>query len=212
MILSWKIDPFPSPADYFYVLYYPLTLIGVLILPFVFVSRQERTILWLDLGILLTFFGMVVWYFILASPVFSIGQTISEYIALFYPVGDFLILAVVIAMMQRNLTRVARWVLGFIALAMLFSAVADISFALYVGQGAPYPLAYMNAPWMCAVVAQMLATARLIASGPEILNDPPSRISPAAQMFRLALPYLAIAIGLALLARIINTTLRPDRG
>lgn len=208
--LVLEIEPFPSPADYFYILYYPLTLIGVLILPFVFVSQQERSILWLDLGILLVFFGMVVWYFILASPVFSISQTISEYIALIYPVGDFLILAVVIAMMQRNLTRVARWVLGFFALAMVFSAVADISFALFEGQDVPYLLAYMNAPWMCAVVAQLLATSRLIASGPEILNDPPSRISPAAQMFRLALPYLAIAIGLALLAWSINTSFRAD--
>lgn len=205
-----QIDPFPSPADGFYILYYPLTLIGVLILPFVFVPRQERTILWLDIGVLLTFFGIVVWYYILASPLFSISQTISNFIALFYPVGDFLILAVAVALMLRDLTKVARWVLGFFVLAMLFSAIGDISFALFEGQVDPYLLASMNAIWMSAVVAQMLATARLIASGPGMLNDPSSRLSPAAQLFRLALPYLAVGVGLALLARIINNTLRPD--
>jgi diguanylate cyclase (GGDEF)-like protein len=93
---------------------------------------------------------------------------------------------------------------------MIFSAIADISFALFESQGAPYVLAYMNVPWMCAIVAQMLATVRIIASGPEMLNDPPSRFGPAAQLFRLALPYLAIAVGLILLAILINSTLRPD--
>jgi diguanylate cyclase (GGDEF)-like protein len=214
-----EIDPFPSPADYFYVLYYPLTLVGVLLLSFVFVPRQDRSLLWLDIGILLMFFGMLLWYYFLASPeLFSSPPSEyvtlifpSEYVALFYPVGDFLILTVALALILRDLTRVARWVLAFMALAMVFSAVGDIAFALYELQELPYVMAYLNVMWMCAVLAQILATTRLITSGPGMLKDSPVRSRPWRQMLRLALPYLAIAGGLFLLFIIVRSDFSPDQ-
>ena len=204
------IDPFPSPADYFYLLYYPLTLGGMLTLLSVFVPRQERTILWLDLAIVLTFFGMVLWYYFLASPLFSVNQKPGEYIALVYPVGDFLILAVVIALMQRDLTKVARWILGFFILAMVLAAIGDTSFAFFEVQGQYYDMAYLNVPWMCSIVAQMLATAQLIASGPGMQKDSPIKVKPLDQRLRLALPYLAIVVGLGLLTWIIYNSRGAD--
>lgn len=204
------IDPFPTPADYFYVLYYPLTLVGVLILSFVFVPSQDRSLLWLDIGILLMFFGMLLWYYLLASPDL-LSSTLGEYVALFYPVGDFLILTVAIALILRDLARVARWILGFIALAMVFSVIGDIAFAVFELQDLPYIIAYLNVMWMCAVLAQILATARLITSGPGMLKDPAVRSRPWRQMLRLTLPYLAITGGLGLLFWIIYYNLSPDR-
>ena len=204
------IDPFPSLADYFYFLYYPLTLVGVFLLSFVFVPRQDRSLLALDIGILLMFFGMLLWYFFLASPDL-LSSTIGENVALFYPVGDFLILTVALALLLRDLTRVARWILGFIVLAMLFSLIGDIAFAVYELRELPYVIAYLNVMWMCAVLAQILATARLITSGPGILKDPAVRIRPGMQMLRLTLPYLAIAGGMGLLFWVISTNLSPDR-
>jgi diguanylate cyclase (GGDEF)-like protein len=213
------IDPFPTLADYFYLLYYPLTLVGVLLLSFVFVPRQDRSLLWLDIGILLMSFGMLLWYYFLASPELLSGAQSefvaliypSEYVALFYPVGDFLILTVAAALMLRDLTRVARWVLAFIALAMVFSALGDIAFAVNELRGYQYPMPYLNVMWMCAVLAQTLATARLITSGPGMLKDAPVRSRPWRQMLRLALPYLAIGGGLGLLFAITRSNLNPDR-
>ncbi|MGW8251761.1 MAG: diguanylate cyclase, partial [Anaerolineales bacterium] len=204
------IDPFPSPADYFYVLYYPLTLVGVLLLSFAFVPRQERSLLWLDIGILLMFFGMLLWYYFLASPEL-LSSSLSEYVALVYPAGDFLIFVVALALILRDLTRVARWILALIALAMVFSAVGDIAFAVYELQDIPYVIAYLNVMWMSAVLAQIWATARLITSGPGVLKDSPVRSRPWRQMLRLTLPYLAIAGGLGLLFMIIRSNLSPDR-
>lgn len=204
------LDPFPSPADFFYGLYYPLTLVGVLIFTFVFVPRKERGLLWLDLGIVMTFMFMVLWYHFLASPLFATDRTLDTTLLLYYPMGDFIILAVIIALIQRDLTSVARQILGFIALAMLCAIVGDVLFAYYEIQGSDYVMAYLNVMWMCACLAQMLAVARLIASGPGLLNDPPIRYSYVGTTLRLALPYLATVVGLVLLAVAIQTDPSPD--
>lgn len=206
-----QIEPFPGPADIFYTLYYPLALVGLLIFPLVFVPRKERGILWLDLAIVIMFFGMILWYYFLASPLFSTGQVLGKYWAMIYPVGDFLLLAAIITLIQRDLTRVARWILGFMAFGILFAALANILFAYYELLQIPYQKVYLNMLWLCSVQAQVLASARLIASGPDMLNDPPARFSPLRHLFRLALPYLAIISSLVLLAVIIYTRPDPDR-
>jgi diguanylate cyclase (GGDEF)-like protein len=208
--LALNIPAFPSTADFFYLLFYPLTLFGVLALSSVFVPNNERTILRLDLFIVLTFFGMVLWYYFLASPLFASTRTTSRYLALIYCIGDVLILSVIIAQTQRDLPRAARRVLGFMATAMVISLVGDSLFAFFEANMQSYALGFLTIIWMCAALAQMMATANLIAYGPRILNDPPARSRPFAHMLRLALPYLAVIVGLALLAIIINTTLRPN--
>ena len=96
------IDPYPSPADFFYTLYYPLTLIGILIFTFVFVPRQERLVLWLDLLIIITFYGMVAWYQIFTSPLFAPKGSWEQFWAVTYPIGDLLILTTIIAVSRAR--------------------------------------------------------------------------------------------------------------
>ena len=204
------LDPFPSPADFFYGLYYPLTLVGVLIFTFVFVPRKERGLLWLDLGIVMTFMFMVLWYSFLAWPFFASDQTLYKILLLYYPMGDFIILAAIIVLIQRDLTNVARQILGFIALSMIFSILGDTMFAYFEIQESVYVRAYLNVMWLFACLAQMLAVVRLIASGPGMVNDPPIRYSYVGPMLRLALPYLAIIIGMGLLVVSFHTDPTPD--
>ena len=198
--LSAQANPFPSNLDYLRALYYPLTTIGLLLFPFVFVPRQERSTLWLDLAIVITFFGMILWYFFIAPLAVSTDPGISLSLDMAYPLGDCLILAAVIALIQRDLTRTARWILGFMALATVLSASADSLAAYYQFHEMASSTTALNILWLGGAQFQMLATARLIASGPDMLNDPPSKFSPLRHLFSLALPYMAVIIGLALLA------------
>jgi len=208
--LVLQVEPFPSPADYFYSLYYPLTLLGLLIFPFVFVTRQERLTFWLDLTIVLVFFGMVLWYYVMDSPVFSPLVSVKRFLAVLYPIADLMVLITIITLIQRDLTRLARMVLGLMALAMLALIVPDSIFAYYEASDLHPDLAFPTVLWMSAALIQMFATARLIASGPGMLNDPPARYSPVRELLRPTLPYLAIIFGLGLLALIIYTD--PGRG
>jgi diguanylate cyclase (GGDEF)-like protein len=208
--LALEIPPFPSPADFFYLLFYPLTLFGVLVLSSVFVPKGERTILRLDLFIVMAFFGMVLWYYFFASPIFASTRTIPRNLAFIYCLGDVLILSIIISLSQRDLPKAAHKILGFMAAAMVISLIGDSLFAFFELNNLNYVPGFISIIWMSAALAQMMATAYLIAYGPKILNDPPARSRPLAHMFRLALPYLAVIVGLALLAIIINTTFRPD--
>lgn len=203
-------NPFPSSADFYYFIYYPLTLIGVITLFSVFAPRSERAILWLDLFIVMSFFGMVLWYYFLATPILALPQTIGKYLALFYPGGDVMVLSVITALAQRDLSRAARRVLSFMAIAMMIALAGDALFAFLDFLQYPYAQGYLTIIRMGATQAQMLATACLIASGPGILHEPPVRFKPLTHMFRLALPYLAVIIGLTLLSRIITTNVGPN--
>ena len=210
-VFDLHIDPFPYLVNFSTTLRYPLTTLGLLIFPLAFVPRKERGLLWLDLAIVITFFGMVLWYFFLDSPMFSVDQGAASNSALVYSVGDFLVLAAIIALIQRDLTRVARWILGFMAFAIIFTLLGDLFSTYYEPPKLPYQIVYRNILWLCSAQFQMLATARLIASGPAMLDDPPAQFSPFRHLFSLALPYLAIIIGLALLALSIYTDPVPDQ-
>ncbi len=194
----------PALAGFTYSLYYPLALVGVLILTFVFVPRKERGLLWLDLGIVMTFMFMFLWYSYLTLLPFTTIQSMYEILLVANPLGNFIILAALIALIQRDLTIAARQILIFIALSMLFAILADILFA-YIEIWNADPRVNPNVMWMFACLAGMLAAARLIASGPGLVNDPPARFSYVGSMLRLALPYLAVIIGMALLVIAIHT-------
>ena len=204
-------DPVPNLVNLSHWLRYPLTMIGLLIFPLAFVPRKERSLVWLDLAIVIIFFGMVLWYFFLDSPVFSVEQALEQNRALVYSVGDFLILAAIIALIQRDLTRVARWILGFMAFAIVFTLLGDTFLAYSEIAGISDRTVYLSVFWLCSAQFQMLATARLITSGPEMLDDPPAQFSPLRHLFSLALPYLAIIVGLALLAISIYADPGPDQ-
>jgi diguanylate cyclase (GGDEF)-like protein len=210
-VLDLHIDPFAYLVNFSNTLRYPLTTAGLLIFPLAFVPRKERGLLWLDLAIVITFFGMVLWYFFLGSPVFSVAQGAGRNWALVYSVGDFLVLAAIIALIQRDLTRAARWILAFMAFAIVFTLLADILLA-YSELRIAFRTVYLNILWLCSAQFQMLATARLITSGPAMLDDPPAKFSPFRHLFSLALPYLAIIIGLALLAIAIYVDPVRDQG
>src|SRR6188474_1169825 len=60
-----QVEPFPSPADAFYLAFYPLALWGLMTLPRARQDRRERLALWLDLLSVLTAATMFVGYFII---------------------------------------------------------------------------------------------------------------------------------------------------
>ena len=201
---------FTSPTYLASALAYPLLLAGLLFLPLAFVPQQERGLLWLDLAVLATFFGMAVWYYFLASPQFSFAAHPGKAWARAYPVCDFLLLAGLAALVQRDLSQAARQIVGLLAIGTLLMAAGDLFFAYHELNEIAYSPAYPTLFRLGAVQMQLFAAARQIACGPGILSDPPARFSPVRHLLRLALPYLAVIVGLALLTVVIHTSLSPE--
>jgi diguanylate cyclase (GGDEF)-like protein len=86
--------PFPSPADYFYLFFYPLFLAGVLILPPGHLTSREWVKRSMDMGIVLLAAALGFWNLLL-GPIQAANHTapaVTQILSLSYPVGDFLLL------------------------------------------------------------------------------------------------------------------------
>ena len=79
------IDPFPSMADAFYLLFYPLLLAGVLSLPYLPSRNQHHLMIWLDMSIVMVVGGMLIWTYILGPVVTQNATGFAGLISMAYP-------------------------------------------------------------------------------------------------------------------------------
>ena len=188
------IDPFPSLADIFYLLYYPLILIGVLLFPHGPMRKQERLIFGLDMAIVLTSSLILLWYFILAPLYAFASLTWTDIIAISYPLGDVLLLAGMITIIQRDIGKVARITLPCLAASMFFSGLSDVFFAYYETAGLDYNIAPLNIAWLLSALLYFMATAWQYHSS-KMGEEPLVIATRSQQLLRVVLPYLAVSIG-----------------
>ncbi|MGK5683695.1 putative bifunctional diguanylate cyclase/phosphodiesterase [Actinoplanes sp. URMC 104] len=127
-------EPFPSPADVFYLGTYPLLAVGLVLLVR---DRRGRDLAGLiDAAIVATGLGLVFWVFLL-HPVAAAeaDSTLAQVIATAYPVADVLLLAILARLFTAAGTRGATGrLLGVAALLLL---VADVAYT-YMAQYATY--------------------------------------------------------------------------
>jgi len=88
-------QPFPSIADGFYLAYYPVFLIGILLLPERQVNRSERIKKAIDIAIVMVAAILGYWNFLIGPSLLThIGQPpLAQGILLAYPVGDLVLFA-----------------------------------------------------------------------------------------------------------------------
>ena len=112
--ITWAIlelglgePPFPSLADAFYLLFYPLLLAGVLGLPEKPSTRGEQITQVLDAGIVMVATSLVFWNFLIGPLVASNADypILEQAILLAYPVGDLVLLWSLLRLIYRRLDR-----------------------------------------------------------------------------------------------------------
>jgi diguanylate cyclase len=199
-----EIEPFPSIADFFYLLYYPLLMIGVLSFPFSRLKKSEKIIFYLDLVIILTACAMALWYFFLASMHASAEPGWVGMIALSYPLGDLLLLTGIVALIQRDAENAARVPLLFLAIGMALSALGDLLWSYYETNGILYSMAPLNVLWAGAGLYIFLAAAwqyrSRVSELPQIVL-----VNRTQRLLRLTMPYFAVAVGPILLILSLNS-------
>ncbi|HKX76222.1 MAG TPA: HAMP domain-containing sensor histidine kinase [Acidimicrobiia bacterium] len=126
--------PYPGPADFFYVAGYPLLLWGVILLPYLRPGRYERIRLTIDAVAGALSLGVVMWVLYL-SRVVTLDPTLPTLdllLGLFYPFGDVLLaMALMILAMRRSEAKIDLRII-LLAVAVAFTTVADVVFALQV--------------------------------------------------------------------------------
>lgn len=190
------VNPTPSLADLFFLLFWGLSIVGVISFPFHPVSKKERILLLLDLAIVMTTGFIVVWYFVMASIQFD--RRINS-VTVIYPVAALLVLAAVIGLIQRDSKQVARKVLLCLALGMLCNITVGIFFAYFQIHQNTYYNVYLNILWLVSLLCMLFAIS-LHTTWDLALDVIIQRGNPTPPLLlRKALPYIAIAIALALL-------------
>lgn len=119
--------PFPSVADFFFVLFYPLTFVGLLYLIKAHGS-PNGTISSVKVMILLTAFAIPL---IILTSLWSKDTTITagaKFFSYLYPVGDILLMTMAVLLSDISTTRIRKGALFLIA-ACTSLVLADLTFA-----------------------------------------------------------------------------------
>jgi diguanylate cyclase (GGDEF)-like protein len=200
-------DPFPpSPADLFYLLSYGLLVAGLLRLPYAPLRPEQRQLLTLDVALVMLACGVFLWHFVLAGLVRQGAGGVAGLLTVTYPLGDLLILAVLVGMLQQAVQGVGRRILALLALGISLTIGADLLFALTGGQELPLPAALANLLWLAGRWTVLAAAAlQLSQPGPEA-----AAAETFAPLLRTNLLYVTVLAGMGLAFFALFDLLRAD--
>jgi diguanylate cyclase (GGDEF)-like protein len=118
--------PFPSIADAFYLMSYPLSAAGLLLIVRARVGRRDRSGL-LDAAVVATAIGLLTWVFLIRPIAGQYGTAeLDQLVALAYPVGDVLLIAMTARLLASPARRSPAYVMLVLAQAALLPP--DVSF------------------------------------------------------------------------------------
>ena len=120
--------PFPSVADIGFLSFFPLMVVGLGLLPRERPARRLGSIL--DMALVMVGAGVVVWWLVL-GPIAAANadSLVHVLIAVAYPVGDTLVLFVLLAALLARLTETPRAVLSLLAIGLAINVAADLAYS-----------------------------------------------------------------------------------
>jgi signal transduction histidine kinase len=197
--VGFDSSPYPSPADVFYLAFYPLLLLAVLRIPVARVRHEKLTRMILDGVTIVVGGGAIVWYFVLGPTAEQGGQSaLAMAVSMAFPVGDLFLLAGLAAVLLRATPPALRVPLRLIAAALLLGIVADVLYGAGQLHGTYTAGGYIDA--LYAFEFSLFALAGISQcrihqgeSSAELGRS--TRVSSRASW----LPYLSVAIGLGVL-------------
>ncbi|MFZ2472385.1 MAG: response regulator [Methanothrix sp.] len=146
--------PFPSLADYFYIAYYPIFLLGIFFLPSIRFTSRERLKMMLDTGIVMISAILVFWSLIIA-PTIQESEDIdamSLTLSVAYPVADLILLFAVLELIFKRIYQKGQTPLLFLVIGIITLIITDAFFfrqsleGTYVAGGLldiGWPIAYV---------------------------------------------------------------------
>lgn len=185
------VDPFPSPADFFYLAFSVLAVPAVLTMaPFDASSRQQARLRIVLDGVTVALCSFLLAWILALHRVYETyrDDTLAIALALFYPVADMVILAVAVAVWARVENR-QRAVLGVLVFAFGVMTLTDSAFAYAVAEGTYASASPIDIGWAVSLVA--ICAAALLSR-----RIPPPRIRtvPVPSNVALLAPYVPLLL------------------
>ncbi|MEI8333777.1 MAG: EAL domain-containing protein [Chloroflexota bacterium] len=191
-------SPYPSIADIGYIAFYPVLVLGLVLLPRERPDNPTRALL--DLAIIMAGSTTVVWYLVLepvvAAPSSGVVDTL---IALAYPVGDLVVVFALAMTFMNPLVGTARGAFALMGFGLALNVVGDLSYARLSLEATYESGTWMDACYLLGWISMGLGA--LVQA--RTLGDP-RRSVPRSEPVRpiSILPYLAVVAvyGLLLVA------------
>lgn len=205
-------QPFPSLADVFYLMYYPLFLLGIYYLPTRKFERNERISIILDISIVLLAALILFWNFLIGPTLeLSIGEPIIMLmLSIIYPIFDLMLLFALLMLIFQDYEIKNHWPLLFLIISALATILTNSIFVyqsllgIYVS-GGPLDIGWMVA-FVMAGLAGVLQANFMIKNSNENQDDSDLDNDIAEYPFKrkknyltLYLPYLWVFIAYLLL-------------
>ncbi|HEV3318826.1 MAG TPA: HAMP domain-containing sensor histidine kinase [Solirubrobacteraceae bacterium] len=187
-------SPYPSLADPFYLVFYPLLLLALLTVT----TRTKLLKPTLDGATIVVGGGAVVWYLVLGPTVEQSQSPLTMGVSMAFPLGDLFLLAGLAAMLLRPGPIAFRAPLKLITAAVLLGIGADVLYGYGQLHGT-----YRAGDWIDTLYVLEFATFALAGFSQRSVRhgDPDAEVEDTAQSRSRAswLPYLSLAIGLGVL-------------
>ena len=145
----WEIEPFPSWADVAYLAFYPVMAAGLVSLVRWHKAGDRDSLV--DASIVAIGAGVLTWVFIMSPYVFDSSMTLlEELVSLAYPVGDLLLLAVLVRLVfapgHSSLSST------MLTLGIFTTLVSDAGFAVTALEGTYATGHWLDAGWLLSSV------------------------------------------------------------
>lgn len=127
------LEPFPSIADIFYLLFYPLMWVGLVIYPIDKVQSGDRKFLHLDNFIVIIGSGLSMWNLLIAPTVNSDAPDLLSYgLGVLYPVLGMVLLWVVLTFYRNRLQQSVNIPILLIGMGIVGEITSDTLFAITI--------------------------------------------------------------------------------
>jgi two-component system cell cycle sensor histidine kinase/response regulator CckA len=151
------LDPYPSIADVFYLLYYPFFIAGAFLIPMKRLSREEWHKLLMDMGIVALATILIFWYFWIGPLVETEGtDLLTVVLSVAYPSADLILLIVLLVVLSRKSVSQPRGPIWLLAASIAFQVLTDAVFG-YQSTAGTYKGGVLDMGWVAAIFFAGLA-------------------------------------------------------
>ncbi|WP_424445096.1 ATP-binding protein [Methanothrix sp.] len=158
-------DPFPSVADFGYLMFYPLFAAGIFLLPNAPLSPRERLGVILDSAIVIISAALAFWIFYFAPIVSSLNTiTLELTISLAYSMMDIVLFVALIRLLLSKLDAPTITPALFLAAGMAAVLVADAVFCIQTQKGTYISGSHLDTIWISCNL--FIALAGLLQANP----------------------------------------------
>jgi len=155
--LGYNQNPFPSVADTFYLLFYPLFALGIFFLPRDNFSRLEELKILLEMGIVILTVGLIFWIFLIEPNLSNPEGFLGSLIAISYIIGDFVLFFALIRLIYSQFKEEYYDPLILLGLGVICLIVSDYIYSYQTLQGTYISGGLLDTGWILGLLLVGLA-------------------------------------------------------